>query len=235
MNKLKICENIYIDKIYIINLEFKKDLKEQIINQMKKYNILEYVEFIDAIYNKEFPSYGCSLSHHKALQNMKDNNYDICMILEDDCVFTEFPFIINDEIPNDWMMIYPGYLCYDKLSYKYNNSFLRVIDARSSHCYIIKKNILEYTLKTTLVNGIPIDMRYICPIQRAFPCYGIYPIKAYQSEHQSTIQNNVIINWNSLMNDTALICYNNEITDEKIKITNQWKGHDKEVLNLKLK
>ena len=223
-NKLKICENVYIDKIYIINLEFQKDLKKQITNQMIKYNILDYVIFIDAVYRPDRPSYGCSLSHHKALQDMKKNNYDACMILEDDCVLTEFPFKINDKVPEDWAMLYPGYLAYDEISYKYNNSFLRLIDARSTHSYIVNKKYLNYMIRMTLVENIPIDMRFVCPIQNSSPCYGFYPIKAYQLIHKSTIGYDET-NWNIIMDKKAEKCFNNIETEEKIKLSNLWFNH----------
>jgi hypothetical protein len=231
MNKLKICENVHIDKIYVINLEFQKELREKITEHLKSFGIFEYVQFIDAVYEPKNPTYGCSMSHRKALMDMRKNNYDAVMVLEDDCFFKEFPFNITDKVPDDWSILYPGYLCYDELSYKYNNSFLRLIDARSTHCYIINKNVLEYAVRVLFVSGIPIDMRFIDPVQKAFPCYGIYPIKAHQYYHKSTIQPNDI-DYNTMMDKTAEICFNNVETPEKIKISNQWKGHDKEVFRV---
>ncbi len=231
MNKLKVCENVYIDKIYVINLEFQKELREKITEHLKSLNIFEYVEFIDAVHDKIKPTYGCSLSHRKALMDMRKKNYDAIMVLEDDCVFKEFPFNINDSVPEDWCMLYPGYLCYDELSYKHNDSFLRLIDARSTHCYIINKIAIEYAVRVLFTPSIPVDMRFISPFQKAFPCYGIYPIKAYQLQHKSTIGCDNTF-WDPIMDKKAEICFNNVETPEKIKIANQWKGHDKEVFRV---
>jgi len=231
MSKLKVCENVYIDKIYVINLEFQIELKKRITEHLKSLNIFEYVEFIDAVYDKKNPTYGCSMSHRKALMDMRKKNYDAVMVLEDDCVFAEFPFNINDTVPDDWGMLYPGYLCYDELSYKHNNSFLRLIDGRDTHCYIINKNIIEYAVRVLFVPGIPIDMRFISPVQKAFPCYGFYPIKAHQIQHKSSIDSDSS-DWIPITNKKAEICFNNIETPEKIKIATQWKGHQHEVFRV---
>jgi hypothetical protein len=229
MNKLKVCENVYIDKIYVINLYFQVELKKEMIDQLTKYNLINYVVWIDAVYNSKNPAYGCSLSHHKAYKDMKDNNYDACMILEDDCILKEFPFKIEEPINENWGLLYGGYLCYEEKSYKYNKSFLRLIDARSSHCYIINKTILNYVKQMTLIENIPIDIRLIHPVQKAVPCYGFYPIKAHQKPHKSTTcpHEFIITDWEKIMNDKAFICYNNLITDELLEITNSWNKHYK--------
>jgi len=229
-NKLKVCENVYIDKIYVINLEFQKELREKITEHLKSFGILEYVQFIDAVYEPNKPSFGCALSHHKALNDMKENNYDSIMILEDDCIFTEFPFNITDSVPDDWMMLYPGYLCYDELSFKHNNSFLRLIDARSTHCYIVNKKALYYIKKMSINKDISIDMRYIHPIQHAIPCYGIYPIKAYQSQHQSTIGCDNTF-WDPIMDNKAEKCFNNEKTEQRMGIATESYFHYLSVMN----
>jgi GR25 family glycosyltransferase involved in LPS biosynthesis len=229
--KLKVCENVYIDKIYVINLEFQKELREKITVHLKNLGIFEFVQFIDAVYEPKKPSWGCALSHHKALNDMKENNYDAVMILEDDCVFKEFPFSIIDPVPEDWQMLYPGYLCHDEVSFKHNNSFLRLIDARSTHCYIIKKDILQYVLLTTLSKQNPIDIQYVSPVQKAYPCYGFYPIRAYQSQHKSTVGCDNTF-WDPIMDKKAEKCFNNPETPEKIKISNRWKGHYKDVFRI---
>lgn len=223
-NKIKVCDDVYIDRIYVINLEKEIEMKKHITKQLTKYNLLEHTTFIKAIYNPNNPAYGCTLSHHLALKDMLEHNYDVIMILEDDCEFIEFPFNITDEIPKNWMMIYPGYLAYDELSFKFNNSFIRLIDARSTHCYIIKKEIVRYVLAITCIKEIPLDMRYINPVQRAVECYGIYPIKAYQIPHKSTIYvSNKIEQWKPIMDMKATKCFNNK--NINLVIATEWKQH----------
>lgn len=221
MSKIKVCDNVYIDKIYVINLDYQVELRKNIELQLKKYNLLENTKFISAIHMPENPTQGCKLSHHLALKDMLNNNYDAVMILEDDCLFTEFPFIIEDKVPKDWMLLYPGYLVYDELSYYFNKSFLKLVDARSAHCYIVRKPILNYMITMTCIPEIPIDMRYVEIIQRAVPCYGFYPIKAYQSKHNSSITNKYA-DWIDIFDKKALICYKNKT---KSNLDNTWSEH----------
>jgi hypothetical protein len=209
------------------NLYFQVELKKEMIEQLTKYNLIDYVVWIDAVHDTKKPAYGCSLSHHKAYKDMEDNNYEACMILEDYCILKEFPFNIEEPVPDNWGLLYGGYLCYDEKSYKHK-SFLRLIDARSTHCYIINKTILNYVKKMKLVENIPIDMRLINPIQCAVPCYGFYPInKAHQKPHKSTTcpYETDITNWKIIMNDKSNICYKTLMTDELIKMSESWKEH----------
>ncbi len=225
---LKVCNDVFIDRIYVVNLEFQIELKELITKQLEKFNLLEYTTFINAIYRPDKPSFGCTLSHHLIYEDMKKNNYDAIMILEDDCELEEFPFNITDPVPSDWQILYPGYLVLDTLSFRENNSFLRLVDARSSHCYIIKKDILNYLIKMTKTEDIPLDARLICPMQRAVPTYGFYPIKAYQKKHISVIGGDCV-NWRPIMDEKALMCYNN--TNKNIVLAEEWKSHYIELTN----
>ncbi len=228
---VKVCENVYVDRIYVINLEFQIELKEFITKQLEKFCLLEHTTFINAIYRPDKPAFGCTLSHHLAYEDMKKNNYNAVMILEDDCEFTEFPFNISQPVPVNWMILYPGYLVYDTLSFKENNSFLRLVDARSSHCYIVKKEILNYLIRMTMNDNISLDMRLICPMQRAVPTYGFYPIKAYQKKHTSVIGGDCV-DWKPIMDEKALICYNN--TTKNLQLAEEWKNHYIELENKKI-
>lgn len=104
-----------IDKVFIINLEHRKDRKEAMIKQMEKMNITNY-EFFKAIkpieqlitaWNPNFlipmPQWflrtggnvtkykigalGCMLSHIKIIKICLERNYENVLILEDDTEF----------------------------------------------------------------------------------------------------------------------------------------------------
>lgn len=105
------------DKIYIINLEHRKDRREHIIKELKKVSIDNYVIFKaikpeteDDInkWNKNFckeradwlknapdeyylkyrlGSLGCLQSHYEILKDAEENNYNNIIILEDDAFF----------------------------------------------------------------------------------------------------------------------------------------------------
>lgn len=207
-DKLMVCEGIHIDKIYVINLESEVKLRNDITQHLTKLKVMEYATFINAVNMPSDPMMGCLRSHKKAVQDAVNNNYDCIMILEDDCVFTEFPFKISDVVPDDWKMIYPGYLVWSHRSFKYNKSFLKLIDARSTHCYIIKRDMYKLILELTEQRNLAIDMSYISKIQQKYPCYGIYPIKAHQRPHPSTLSmKGRVVDWKPIMDQKANICY----------------------------
>jgi len=56
MSKIKVCDNVYIDKIYVINLDYQVELRKNIELQLEKYNLLEITKFISAIHTPEDPT-----------------------------------------------------------------------------------------------------------------------------------------------------------------------------------
>jgi len=106
INKIEINNllSIRIDKIYIINLDYRTDRKNKLESLLKKYNINNY-EFIKAVdkkdiniineYNhlinnkktkiKTIGHYACLLSHIKVIKMINSNT----IILEDDVFFDE--------------------------------------------------------------------------------------------------------------------------------------------------
>jgi GR25 family glycosyltransferase involved in LPS biosynthesis len=135
----------YFDKIYIINLKRSPERRNNMISQMKKYNITNFIFLptIDGKYldknklkeNNEWAYPGnklcnntCScggkghnlsagqislhINHYNIWQDMVKNNYKKCLILEDDCIFTEyFENLENDIkfIPENWELLYLGH------------------------------------------------------------------------------------------------------------------------------
>jgi len=88
----------YVDQIYYINLEHRKDRKEHIEKQIKEYldPDLKITTRFDAIqYKGNFVNncfrnkggIGCSLSHLHIVKLAKQNNYKHTLILEDDVIF----------------------------------------------------------------------------------------------------------------------------------------------------
>ena len=95
--------NTYFDKIFIINLDSRKDRWEECLDILKKYNItnFERVSAIRPIY-KDIPKnyynnlvvnqtewyvtgcIGCKLSHYRVIQLAKKRNYKNFLVLEDD-------------------------------------------------------------------------------------------------------------------------------------------------------
>ena len=81
----------FIDKIIYINLSKRTDRREEIENELNKFN-LDYERF-NAIPTPEFGIYGCGLSHLAVLKLAKERNYKNILIFEDD-----FEFIVSKDI-----------------------------------------------------------------------------------------------------------------------------------------
>ncbi|QOI90257.1 hypothetical protein QKU58_gp074 [Pyramimonas orientalis virus] len=86
---------------------------------------------------------GCYLSHVKIWENILKNNYDTCLIFEDDAqVPTDIKKQISTEMehmPVDWDIVLFGYIC--KKCMKYEN-YLEVERFMLTHCYLIKKSAI---------------------------------------------------------------------------------------------
>jgi GR25 family glycosyltransferase involved in LPS biosynthesis len=110
------------DKIYCINLPFRKDRWQNCLLQFEKYNISNNLQKFDGIiYNnplfnkKQNAHLGCWFSHYTILKHAKAMNYDKILILEDDFVFNVEPKKLNDkltccvnELPQNWDLFYLG-------------------------------------------------------------------------------------------------------------------------------
>ena len=95
-----------IDKIYIINLDERRDRYDALVKEFKRVGITDYIRFpavrpslddYDTTRNKyasQDPNYirgslGCKLSHLAILKHARNNGYKYILIFEDDVEFTE--------------------------------------------------------------------------------------------------------------------------------------------------
>ena len=97
----------YIDKIYVINLEHRKDRLNGFMYQMEQMGMKDKVERIDAIYTPDFGILGCGKSHLLAIDKVINSEYKNVLICEDDFRFydinnaKEYLKFINDTIDYD--------------------------------------------------------------------------------------------------------------------------------------
>ena len=142
-----------MDKLNIlyINLEYRKERNEHIIEQLKNMGLTNYQRF-EAIHNKECGHIGCASSHIACLEIAKKHNWEQVLILEDDFTFTKdkkYIFENYDRIKdNNWdVLMLTGNL--NKSTHKYEK-----IDDILSKCkktsttsgYIIKNNYYDILL-----------------------------------------------------------------------------------------
>lgn len=82
----------FLDKIYYINLNFRKDRNEKILNEIKKIDpLLKKTERFNAVHHdKGF--IGCAESHLKVLEECIKNDFNNVLVLEDDFKFRNLDF-----------------------------------------------------------------------------------------------------------------------------------------------
>jgi len=152
------------DKIYIINLEHRKDRKDSVIKQLEKEGITNY-EFINAVngtdsaISKMFKNIrkngskigthghlGCLLSHKKVLLKAKEDNVEQFMILEDDVILKDgFINRLNSILLPDWECIYLSAPLEEKKLFF--NGWAKHSKYCTTHAMIIKASIIDYLLE----------------------------------------------------------------------------------------
>ena len=88
--------NKYIDHIFYINLDTRKDRLQEIQDELEKIGWLQiqgFVERFSAFHTPDSGIVGCGYSHLQVLKLAKERKYKNVLILEDD-----FKFIVSKEI-----------------------------------------------------------------------------------------------------------------------------------------
>ncbi len=138
-----------VDKIYIINLEHRKDRLDSIMKELNKVGAnINKIHRINAVYNKDFGALGCGESHILALTNGIKNKYENILILEDDFILNVLPNKFNEQIDRlyneqkEWDVVMLG-ANLENVSNSNVDFLLKVNKARTTSGYIINKNMME--------------------------------------------------------------------------------------------
>jgi glycosyl transferase family 25 len=193
----------HIDAILYINLEYRKDRNEHILNEIHKICTDDSkIHRIDAI-KKDNGALGCGLSHIKALEYAVKNEWKTVLILEDD--FTCKSVQMNDHITLLFEYDFDvGLLSHNCLKYSNtDNDFVkRVIYSQTASSYIIKKDYIPILLQNMreamndmLINGKRhencIDIHWV-PLILKDKWYALYPAIGYQYANHSNIENTYV-------------------------------------------
>ena len=138
------------DKILYINLKHRNDRKNQILNELKKMDILEdKIYRIDAVHEKYNGHIGCAKSHIKTIEFAKKNNFKTVAVFEDDFVFTEEKSVVFKKI-KDFLNNFEGKwdiiqltTVFKKLSDTEHDSIKKVKSATTSSAYIINSTFYD--------------------------------------------------------------------------------------------
>jgi glycosyl transferase family 25 len=138
--------NELIDKIIYINLEKRKDRKEQIENELNNFQLP--FERFNAIETPGNGIVGCGLSHLNVLKIAKERKYKNILILEDDFTF----LVSKEEFEKQVNNFFNLHLDYNVLFFSYNlkryqelnNSIVnKVLDCQTASGYLIHENYYD--------------------------------------------------------------------------------------------
>lgn len=197
----------YIDAILYINLEYRTDRNEHILNEINKIcKDNTKIHRINAI-KKNPGALGCGLSHIKLLEfALNHPEWNNILVLEDD-----FTFKSNDSITiqKDIRSIIDPLTNFDIIVLSYNHNYLQYNNTHYEHIkkvnytqttssYIIKKsyipkliNIFKDATMDIELNGVKhencIDIAWN-KLQHSDNWYAIFPAIGYQYDSYSDVE-----------------------------------------------
>lgn len=138
-----------IDKIIYINLDRRKDRRQEIEQEFIRMNIPEKkVLRFSAINNTYSPGCGCTESHLEVLKLAKQNNYKNVLIMEDD-----FSFLVSKDKLNSLLhTFFHSKISYDVVMLSYNlvgkqlpyNDFLgKCVNVQSASGYLVHSKFYD--------------------------------------------------------------------------------------------
>jgi len=136
---------------FYINLEKRKDRRDNLESQFKKLN-LTGIDRFNAIIGLENPQLNCNKSHYTIFENFLKTDKEILLVLEDDCLFldplyNESNEILNDIFSVDWDIFWLG--CKNrKPSLENKNNTYYTTSTSHAQSYLIKRNLCKHILET---------------------------------------------------------------------------------------
>jgi GR25 family glycosyltransferase involved in LPS biosynthesis len=194
--------NDYFDKIYCINLDDRKDRWESCQTKFNNYKL--NVERISAIkgsdLNLDWPpeikegAVGCSLSHLFAMKMAKHLNLNNYLVLEDDIEFDEnfnekFSEIYNNQVPNNWDMLYLGGQHFHGMNLQQiAENVFKCEYTLTTHSFAVKNTVYDLFIDKLIDITKPCDVHF-AQSHRTINAYVIVPHLTWQGESYSDVQN----------------------------------------------
>lgn len=220
--------NNFVDKIFCINLKCRKNKKNFIKKQAKKYNL--DITFFNAIQNIQNPANGCLQSHLQIIKLAKLRKYKKILIIEDDCQFLQEPTIDIKKLPKKWKQIYLGCNLQELLETESNIEKLKQKHFIKMKCLTTHSYILHNSAYNEIINNLtkcknPIDVYYKNNFHNNGTSYVINPQIATQKEGFSDIEQKYLKYTLSDIDDFIKIKqspheYNEKTLDFKLKLKN---------------
>lgn len=189
---------IEIMKVFVINLKRRPDRLQEITKECEKHSLpFELIEAIDG--HVAFPNaprrimqgaLGCQASHIKALKEaLKYDEH--CLILEDDCQFTDnlSPLFSSffEDLPANWDVFFLGgsLLWKDAIS-DFKPNLKRANNVLCTHAYMVNRNSIEKLLSCFESRKFKVDVLFT-EFQKENNCFIAYPELATQRKGYSDI------------------------------------------------
>jgi GR25 family glycosyltransferase involved in LPS biosynthesis len=194
----------YFDKVFLINLDKRKDRLERCNNIFEKNNVKDLVERFSGIvpdpsddipYTKDtekikIPLYGCLLSHINIIKRAKAEGLKSILVLEDDVDFINVDYIDRsiEQLKNkEWSLFYLGANTHVPLN-KEDENLLVLKKGYATHAVAYHESFYDYFIKNFERRNIPIIDVWLSDYgQENFKSYCTFPITAVQVSNHSDI------------------------------------------------
>ena len=194
--------NTYFDRVFIINLDSRKDRWHQVVNELERLGIDNYERFsairpetlqdIPASYYKYMATHisrntkayiigstGCKMSHVEIVRIARPRCYARILILEDDALFVESADAVyrratRQIAPEEWDMLY---LCGNHLDpvKSHTENLDKITATLTAHAYGISMKLFNCISNDALNSGLEIDTFYAREVHNKYRCFCTNP------------------------------------------------------------
>jgi GR25 family glycosyltransferase involved in LPS biosynthesis len=194
----------YFDKVFLINLDKRKDRLDRCNDIFEKNNVKDLVERFPGIvpdpsddipYTKDtekikVPLYGCLLSHVNIIKKAKAEGLKSILVFEDDVDFINIDSIEKsvDQLKNrDWSLFYLGANTHVPIE-KVDENLLILKKGYATHAVAYHESFYDYFIDSFEQKKIHIIDVWLSDFgQENFKSYCTFPITAVQVSNHSDI------------------------------------------------
>lgn len=175
-----------VDRIFIVNLLERKDRREEIVSELKQYDIPARVWLASIACTGE-------IGLVKTMKNLFEHslywNFNKIIVFEDDNTFIAHPEVVDkcfEQLPEDFHMLYFG-LNLINAPELYSENLLKVNMAYASHAVLYSKEAMELILPHLKKEDRAYDVILKQEIQPLGKSYCTYPMVCSQRLTKSDI------------------------------------------------
>ena len=185
----------YFSKVFVINLERRKDRRAQIADELARIGCTNYEWFVghDRPVNHEgrvSGNLGCTSSHRGILELAAHHRYATTLVLEDDAMFLAgFQDLFNRcmcDAPEKWDMLFYGGSYAEAPQSRYSPAWIRTNGLMTTSSYAITHEMAR-KMAPHISGDVGIDSLYH-KFQRESLCYMATPRLVVQRPSYSDIQ-----------------------------------------------